>query len=246
MIGLIITLILGVGLGGTAIISNNARPGDALFKVDQAVENARIAFSSEENKNELRIRFIEERIKEVEELKKEGEMLVNDSTESLTIEQEADVTVGIENALELLTDLDESGEIEDSRLEDLAEQLNSYLTDLPSDARIQVSDDRLRIKFDQGREQIEIKDQGEDKTKIQVRTEEGRIRVEIKDGEIEIKTKMDDDSSKDELEIEAKVLSDKTVIEVEINDEKTTFTISDSTKEAIISAIMAKFPNLSI
>lgn len=243
MIGLIIVLVMALGVGGTIVASDDARPGDALFKVDQAVENVRISLAGKERKNELRVRFAEERIKEVRELEEEGK-IVNGPTESLTVEQEAEVTAGIEFALDLLADLDEIGEVEDVRLEGLADQLSAYLDDLPDDARVQVSDGRLRIKFDNGPEKIEIKGQGEDKTKIEVRTEEGRLRVEVKDGLIEIKTKVEDDE-KDELEAEAEILSDKTIVEVEVGDEKTTFATSANTREGIIAAIIAKFPNLS-
>ncbi|TSC77636.1 MAG: hypothetical protein G01um101424_259 [Parcubacteria group bacterium Gr01-1014_24] len=251
MIGLIIILAMALGIGGTVVAADDARPGDTLFGIDRAVENVRVSLASEENKNELRVRFAEERIKEVSELEEESK-IVNGPTESLTVEQEAEVTAGIESALDLLTDLDEVGEIADARLEGLAAELSAFLDNLPDDARVQVSNDRLRIKFDQGPEKIEIKDQGKNKTKIEVRTGEGRLRVEVKNGLIEIKTKMEkgenSDSSEDErseIEAEAEILSDKTIVEVEIGDEKTTFATSANTKEGIVAAIIAKFPNLS-
>lgn len=247
MIGLFIALIIALGASGTVVVSNSARPGDTLFGVDQAVEKLRINIAREDKKNELRVRFAEERVEEARELEEEGKK-INGPTESLSVEQKAEVTESVELALDLLTELDEDSEVQDSRLESLVAELSTYLDELPEDARVQVSDDRLRIKFDQGPEKIEIKNQGDDKTKIEVRTEEGRIRVEVKDGQIEIKTKMEEDksgSSKEEIEVEAKILSDKTVVEVEVGDEKTTFATSANTREGIITAIVAKFPNLS-
>ncbi|KKQ35386.1 MAG: hypothetical protein US50_C0016G0016 [Candidatus Nomurabacteria bacterium GW2011_GWB1_37_5] len=252
MIALFIAVLVAVGIGGTAIVSDNARPGDALFGIDQAVENVRISLAGKEKKNKLRVRFAEERIKEVRELKEEGDE-ADDSAESLTDEEDENITTSIESALDLLTDLDEAEETDNALLEGLADDLTGYLENLPADARVQVSDDRLRIKFEGGPEKIEIKDQGDDKTKIDVRTEEGRLRVEVKDGQIEIKTKLEEsennDSSDDTTtgldEAEAKILSDKTIIEVEIGDEKTTFASSAVTREEIIAAIIAKFPSLS-
>ncbi len=245
MIGLLIVLALALGTGGVAVVSDNARPGDALFGVDRAVENVRISFAGEERKNELRVRFAEERVAEVKELEAEGEV-VNGPTEELTAEQEAEVALGIETALDLLTELNENSEVSDARLEALAAELSTYLDELPANARVQVSDDRLRIKFDQGPEKIEIKEQGENKTKIEVRTEESRLRVEVKDGQIEIKTKVENnDSFKNELKAEAEILSDKTVVEVEVGYEKTTFATTATTEEGIVAAIVAKFPNLS-
>ena len=220
MIGLFIALIIALGASGTVVVSNSARPGDTLFGVDQAVEKLRINIAREDKKNELRVRFAEERVEEARQLEEEGKK-INGPTESLSVEQKAEVTESVELALDLLTELDEDSEVQDSRLESLVAELSTYLDELPEDARVQVSDDRLRIKFDQGPEKIEIKNQGDDKTKIEVRTEEGRIRVEVKDGQIEIKTKMEEDksgSSKEEIEVEAKILSDKTVVEVEVGD----------------------------
>ena len=250
MIGIFVALIVALGVGGTAVVSDSARPGDTLFGIDQTVENVRISLASKENKNELRIRFAEERIKEVDELKEEDEK-INDDTESLTDEQEAEVNLGIEAALELLTDLDEEGDTDDARLQSLAEQLSLYLDNLPADARVQLNDGRLRIKFEGGPEQIKIQEQGENKLKIETQSEEGHLKIEVKNGSIEIKAKAEDedDSSegtgKDTDEIEAKILSDKTIVKVEIGDEETTFATSATTREGIIAAIIAKFPNLT-
>lgn len=253
MITFIVAVLLVAGIGGTAALSDNARPGDVLFGVDRAVENVRINLAGKEDKNELRLRFAEERVKEVRELEEESEE-AGDEAESPEAEEEteAEITAGIEFALDLLTDLDETMETDDARLGSLADELSGYLEGLPEGARVQVSDDRLRIKFEGGPEKIEIKEQGEDKAKIDVRTEEGRFRIEVKDGAIEIKTKLekaeDDDSSEEadtDIEAEAKILSDKTIIEVEIGDEKTTFATSANTREGIIEAILVKFPNLS-
>ena len=51
MIALFIAVLVAVGIGGTAIVSDNARPGDALFGIDQAVENVRISLAGKEKKN---------------------------------------------------------------------------------------------------------------------------------------------------------------------------------------------------
>lgn len=200
MIGIFVAIVLALGVGGTAIVSDSARPGDALFGIDQAVENVRISLAGKENKNELRVRFAEERIKEVDELKEEDKM-VNDDTESLTDEQEAKIKIGIEAALELLTDLDEEEDTDDVRLQSLAEQLSLYLNNLPADARVQLSDGRLRIKFEGESEQIKVQEQGENKIQIKNQGEKGGLRIEVKDGLIEIKTKIedgDDDEDSDE------------------------------------------------
>jgi hypothetical protein len=65
-----IALFLSIMLagGGTVMAADNARPGDLLFRVDTTVENARLALASEKNKAELKVRFAQERIAEVESL----------------------------------------------------------------------------------------------------------------------------------------------------------------------------------
>lgn len=61
-------LILAVALGGTVALADNSVPGDPLFGLDRAVENARISLASGQKKNDLRIAFAGERVKEVEKI----------------------------------------------------------------------------------------------------------------------------------------------------------------------------------
>lgn len=264
MIGLFIALAILLGVGGTVTVADNARPGDALFGVDQAVEKLRINIARKENKNELRIKFAEERVKELKEFDSDdgddSDALEDDADSSsenkkeLTGEQRERISTGINDALNLLTTLEENQTIDLARLEALKTALNSFLLSLPEDAKIEINGERLKIKFE-----IEAEDESDDsdksserKIKIEEMTTEGRIRLEIKDGSLEIKTKLnddDDDSSDDGKngldEIEAKILSDKTIIKVEIGDEETTFVTSANTREAIIAAIVANFPSLT-
>jgi len=258
MIGLFIALIIALGAGGTAVVADNARPGDALFGIDRAVENMRISFAGDEKKNELRIRFAEERIGEIDDLVDDdgsSDDSGDDSKKVLTAEEQASVNVGIEAALNLLTNLQEQ-QGENPRLDDIISRLNAYLDDLPSDAKIEIGDDKLEIKF---KDDDSDKDDNEsNKSKIEIRTDEGRIKIEVKDGVLEIKTKLDDDNDDDDdasdqprsvtgglEEAEAKVFSDKTIIQLEINDEKTTFTTTANTREGIVAAIVEKFPTLT-
>ena len=65
MIGALIALLVVLGGGGVVAASNSAVPGDALFGVDLAVEKAKINFAgSDEKKNELRVKFADERVAE--------------------------------------------------------------------------------------------------------------------------------------------------------------------------------------
>lgn len=269
MIGLIIALVLALGVGGTAVVADNARPGDALFGIDQTVENMRLKLAGDEKESELRIKFAEERVAEIEDLMAEEDenaetidasIEAEDAEkvkpeESLSKEDEEDVNMGIEAALNLLSGL-EATEGENAELDSLVERLNSYLNALPANAKIEVSDDKLKIEFQDEDEEIKLKtDEEKGKLKAEIRTEEGRIKVEVKDGVLEIKSKLDADNDVDEggvtvkmgglEEAEAEIFSDKTIVEVEIGDEKTTFATSANTREGIIAAIVAKFPTLS-
>jgi hypothetical protein len=89
--GLIVALAVLLGVGGTAAAADGARPGDALFGVDRAVERVRIALANSERKDDLRIQFAEERMEEVNEIltddSRSGGAVVADAV----VEIEADV-----------------------------------------------------------------------------------------------------------------------------------------------------------
>lgn len=92
---IIVALVLALGVGGTVVTADNARPGDVLFGVDQAVERVRISLAGTEKKNDLRIQFAGERIKEVEHLSPESPAMSRpaaaDVTETSVTKIEADV-----------------------------------------------------------------------------------------------------------------------------------------------------------
>lgn len=84
MIGALIALMVILGGGGAVVASNNAVPGDALYGLDLAVEKAKINFAGEsEKKNELRIKFAEERVAEA---KAKSHSEDNDSVDTSTVD----------------------------------------------------------------------------------------------------------------------------------------------------------------
>lgn len=261
MIGIIIALVVALGIGGT-VVADTARPGDLLFPVDQVAEKVQLSLAGDDKKNELRIKFSEERISEIEDLVVESADESGDTDkDSFSVEEQEHVTTGIEAVLNLLAQLKEE-EQSDARIDSIIAKLNEYTTTLPSNGSIKVSDDKLHIKFEDedGSEEVEIKDNSKNgMLKTEIRTDEERIKIKVKDGVLEIKTKVNDDSDDDSneddndskdsdeglKEIEAKIVSDKTVVQIELNDEETTFTTTATTREAIIAAILAKFPSLT-
>lgn len=65
MIGAVIGLMIILGGGGVVAASDNARPGDALYSLDLAVEKAKLNMvGNAEKKDELRIKFANERVAE--------------------------------------------------------------------------------------------------------------------------------------------------------------------------------------
>lgn len=89
MIPLILILALTLGAGGTVAASDGARPGDLLFPVDRAIEDLRFSLASTEKKDELRIKFADERLREFDEIA-DDEAGDDDISGTLT-EAEADI-----------------------------------------------------------------------------------------------------------------------------------------------------------
>jgi len=66
-------LIILAGSVATVQASDKARPGDWLFPVDRAIENVNIKLATKQKQNELKIKYAQERIVEVESLIEEAE-----------------------------------------------------------------------------------------------------------------------------------------------------------------------------
>lgn len=95
---LALMLVVVLGLGSTVAVSEAAKPGDLLFPVERAVEQARLIIASEEYAAELRATFAAKRLGELEAiLAEEGTYLAHDDGafaalgEVMTFEAEADV-----------------------------------------------------------------------------------------------------------------------------------------------------------
>lgn len=243
---LIVALVLALGVGGTVVTADNAGPGDALFGVDQAIEHLRIRLAGEEKKNELRIRFADERVKELERIRP-NEQNNADNKSNFSEEDQTRVTLGISSALNLLNGV--SASLDDdsaAELKGITDELNDYLNTLPDD----------------GSTEVDVKSNN-NKTRIDLRNEDGRVRVEIKDGKFKIEAKENDDNQNDggdddsqtdsssddsvngKLEIEADIFTNETIVKVELNDKKSSFTTSADTKAEIIDAVKEKYPSLT-
>lgn len=208
---LAIIAVLGLGTG-TVMVADDAKPGNALFGIDRAVENIRLSLANDNRKNELRIAFAAERIEELEDLlddededevedededenedEEENENEEESEVESLDEETTANVEEGIGLALDLLS------EIEDGDYSDLIERLNALLNEVPEGTELEVKISEkgasfLKIKSDDSGEtklEVEVKETGGEKIIIKTRSEDGRLRVEIRDEDGVINEKPD-------------------------------------------------------
>ena len=78
IIGIVVAIVL-LGGGGAVVASDAAVPGDFLFPLDQTMEDIRLAVASD--KAELRLKFAEERVEELEEILEEEEANDTDDDE---------------------------------------------------------------------------------------------------------------------------------------------------------------------
>jgi hypothetical protein len=72
MTALIIALAVLFSGSGVVIASDAAKPGDALFGIDLAVERVRMSLSGDDNRNELARTFAQERLQEIQKLRGDG------------------------------------------------------------------------------------------------------------------------------------------------------------------------------
>lgn len=300
MAPIITALVLVLGLGGTTAAAENARPGDFLFPVDQAIEEVRLALAtSDEAEARLKIAFAEERLAELRSLLEEddssqddtlGEVIItqfeaeadvfSDTTivqveindRKTTFETAADTRGGVIDEIVARFSIDRATveaaldfETEDraSRVSDLTGSVSSddervrtsvslveELTDSLSDVNQARFVDELLSSFGNNA-RIEVRNDDDGDSRIEIRDGDTRIRIEEKDGEVEVRVREDDDSrdSGDDssssnssfFEAEADVFTDTTIVKVEINDRKTTFETDADTKEEVINEILARF-----
>lgn len=182
---------LFLGAGATVAASDGARPGDLLFGIDRTVEDIRLKLADDDKRNDLRVIFSEERIKEIEDI-------VNNENSD---DRDARVALGIETATSFIGNASSqialsADQEKIDRIQALVDQLNNELGDLSSGIQIDLRNSNTI-------------------------------------------------TSSSNIEAEADVFTNQTVIVVEINDNKTVLTSSSKTREGVISGIVEAFPSLS-
>lgn len=215
MASLLLILMLIVGGGGTALASDAARPGDLLFPVERAFENARLKLAtSDDSRNELRTRFANERLSELREILEEesedvsfeSESVAVDATSSNTtiaptteqkhkgkkLKEKGEARVGVA-VHEILSFLDDS-DMSDSERARVLEKIFGEMDALALDVR--VDDNNTNEDSDDDRIEVRRDERGEGR--IEIRDGNARVRIEEKDGEIRVRTRTDDDSVRTE------------------------------------------------
>ena len=180
MIPILISLAVLLGVGGTVVASDSARPGDLLFPIDRAVEEVRATFASAEGKAELKVKFAEERLDEIDSILEDEPATTTQSG----VSQEAQLNLS--HALDILT-------------MHLADIHNLASTTPPGILQaISVIEDRLQSRAGSLPQELKVKIR-DDRGRIELKTEEGKIKVKIKNGEVEVEVKSEDeDEEKDE------------------------------------------------
>lgn len=201
-----------LGVGGTAVVADNARPGDALFGVDQVVEKIELSLSGESRKDTLRLKFAQERVSEIKDIINEDREERNDGDVNNDT-NDADDTDGDNDTNAPSTDdgvtgtegvasqpdgtvTKESGmAVSDEKRADIeigVQALASLLGDIENSELDQelafiIQGLNSGIGLLPQDTKIEIRDD-----RFEIRNDDGRIRVDVKkDGEIRLKAETD-------------------------------------------------------
>lgn len=257
MAPLALALILMLGSTGIVAASESARPGDTLFLVDQTVEDIRLALASNDSKTRLEGQFAAERLHELSSILNESihstvsttTSDIASSTATATTPDAERINQAIALTLNYLTRSNISEDAKDTLFGELAFLLEGVPVKLNSDQIRSENEDHTRIS---------IESDEEDEGRVEIRDTENRIRIQEKDGEIRIDTTgdwkdhdyEDDDyeelistttSSTISLDAEAHVYTDTTIVKLEINDRKTTFTTTAQTEPGIVEEIVSRY-----
>ncbi|HEX9608704.1 MAG TPA: DUF5667 domain-containing protein [Candidatus Paceibacterota bacterium] len=223
MSALLIALVILVGAGTTVAASDTARPGDLLFSIDRAVEDVRLSLASKEKKNELRFRFAEERIVELEEIIKEvsgdGELAV--AQVETNIETSIAAKTAADTADNTVTSTDDGVNAEDeaeqrqaSRIEFGVETTLAFFEQLLADFEEDGNDaavEALQSII------LRLND------RLDSLTDAGRFEVRVR-----VQTESDDDpSDRERIEIRSKIKSDENRFEVRASDGRIRLELKD-------------------
>jgi len=269
MLGIFIALMLTLGGTATVQAANSSAPGDILFPLDRTIENLRLKIASDTKKEELKVKFSQERIDEINhiitEIETDGNMTIDQSvkvtsTSTVSATSSDFIDERLQNALgvalhfinQTKLDLEASGNSEAmTQINQLLDDLGNDLQNLSSEAKyklkLESNDDKLRFE-------IKSKEKGEEKVELRLRSDEEKNRLQIKSREdkFELELETDDDSvqttssvssvARGLTEAEVKIYTaSSSMVKVEFNNQSSSFMLASSDRETIIAAIMSKY-----
>lgn len=173
-------------ISGTAVVSANSLPGDALYPVKRSVEDARVLITvSPQAKENLKVEFARERLREIETLrtKKFGRQLVkskddkkldkdqskdkslneSSSTEAsgrLRLKLDKKTEDDAKKAVELLNKAKENFKVNNQ--EDKALEIEHQIRDFESDSEDEFNEDSHRDEEDENRNESEVLEHDDD------------------------------------------------------------------------------------
>jgi Domain of unknown function (DUF5667) len=205
MITRIVMFTVLISTGGVALAAETARPGDLLFPIERAFENARLTVArSPEKKDVLLKQYSDERLEELREIIEEEirfRKVDEDRSSRLKdrgedeLSNEGSVRVG--SALtEVLTFIDESEDDDD----DTAAFLRELRTEIEG-LNVTIDDERVKERAAKSRFEWKTDDDSDEQDddtdenvkKHEWRNEEARVRIEERNGRVRIDLKEDDD-----------------------------------------------------
>jgi len=171
----------------TVVTAEAARPGDALFPLDQAIERVRIRFAkNDDDRVRLANTFTEERLGELRSIVGERR-----TTASSTDDSSDDERVG--EAVDALMRVMDDSNMSDTAREKIYGHLFTEIDDLSIDVRVDEDSDDA----DDNQKRVSVR-RDKSGSKIEIRKEGLRTRIERKDGQVRIERKHDDDEEDDE------------------------------------------------
>jgi hypothetical protein len=225
MITAFAALVLMFGVGGTVYASNEARPGDLLFPIDQAIEEIRLAVvGNDDDRARLQIQFAEERLAELRSILEEDDFSNSDansddsySTSTISnFEAEADVfldtTIVKVEINDRKTTFETNAKTKEEIVNEIVSKFSLERTLVEQVLGMEVEDRVSRMEDDRDEDLEDDRDDDsneddsddsendeEDDSDFDNESEDGDIKIEVRveDGKAEVK--MEYDNKEDEF-----------------------------------------------
>ncbi|KKR05809.1 MAG: hypothetical protein UT34_C0002G0316 [candidate division WS6 bacterium GW2011_GWF2_39_15] len=180
LIAIVTGIVALLGVGGTAVASNSAVPGDFLYPVDTLVENVqRSLIFDAVNESEFELKVLDERVEELKKLSVDGEVEdIDDATKALEQQQ-----LRIQERVQEMNQLREKNELKGEDQLKVMEQLKSYVSEHQSTLNQIKSDLEDSGNSDAGKSVSDIQTSYEDDFSTEVSDFETDTGLEVQESE---------------------------------------------------------------